>query len=107
MESYVSVIADQVLVMLLLMAAGFLVTRSKSSPTRGSKQITNILILLVSPVVIFVSYQRDFDPEMLKGLAQAFGIALLGFAIAMGEPICCCAPKARRARRRWPWSAFP
>ena len=83
MESYVSVIADQVLVMLLLMAAGFFSYKVKIISNEGSKQITNILILLVSPVVIFVSYQRDFDPEMLKGLAQAFGIALLGFAIAM------------------------
>ncbi len=83
LESYVSVIADQVLVMLLLMAAGFFSYKVKIISNEGSKQITNILILLVSPVVIFVSYQRDFDPEMLKGLAQAFGIALLGFAIAM------------------------
>lgn len=60
MESYVSVIADQVLVMLLLMAAGFFSYKVKIISNEGSKQITNILILLVSPVVIFVSYQRGY-----------------------------------------------
>ena len=47
------------------------------------------MILLVNPVVIFVSYQRDFSPELLAGLGQAFLLSLLGFGIAMAVAYLC------------------
>lgn len=39
--------------------------------------------------MIFVSYQRDFSPELLAGLGQAFLLSLLGFGIAMAVAYLC------------------
>jgi predicted permease len=83
LNSYVSVIVNQVLLMLILVVAGVICFKTRVITKEGSKHLSDLLILLVSPVVIFVSYQRDFDRGMLLGLAAAFGLSLLGFAIAM------------------------
>lgn len=83
LSSYVSVIANQVLLMLVLVIAGMICFKVRVITPEGNKHLSNLLILLVSPVVIFVSYQRDFDPALLLGLAQAFGLSLLGFGVAM------------------------
>ena len=83
MSSYVSVILNQVLLMLILVVAGFISFKTRIITTEGNKHLSNLLVLLVNPVVIFVSYQRDFSPDLLVGLAEAFGLSLLGFGIAM------------------------
>ena len=83
MSQYVSVILYQVLLMLILVVAGVVAYKMHVVTKEGSKHLSNLLVLVVSPVVIFVSYQRDFDVEMLKGLGEAFGLSLLGFGIAM------------------------
>jgi predicted permease len=82
-SSYVSVILNQVLLMLILVVAGFISFKTRIITTEGNKHLSNLLVLLVNPVVIFVSYQRDFSPDLLVGLAEAFGLSLLGFGIAM------------------------
>ncbi len=82
-SQYVSVILNQVLLMLILVVAGVVAYKTHVVTKEGSKHLSNLLVLVVSPVVIFVSYQRDFDVEMLKGLGEAFGLSLLGFGIAM------------------------
>ena len=68
MSQYVSVILNQVLLMLILVVAGVVAYKTHVVTKEGSKHLSNLLVLVVSPVVIFVSYQRDFDVEMLKGL---------------------------------------
>lgn len=82
MSEYVSVIANQVLLMLILVVAGAICYKTHIITKEGSKHISDVLIQLVSPVVIFVSYQRDFNTEMLIGLVQAFGLSVAGFGIA-------------------------
>ena len=83
MSEYMSVILNQVTLMLILVVAGFICYKCKIVTRDGSKTLSNLLMMVISPVVIFVSYQRDFDPAMLVGLAQAFGLSLLGFGIAI------------------------
>ena len=83
MTEYMSVIINQVILMLILVVIGIIGYKCKIVTKDGSKQLSNLLMMIISPVVIFVSYQRDFDSSMLLGLAQAFGLAVLGFAIAI------------------------
>ena len=83
MSEYMSVILNQVVLMLILVVAGIICYKCRVITKDGSKQLSNLLMMVISPVVIFVSYQRDFDPTMLVGLAQAFGLSLLGFGIAI------------------------
>ena len=83
MTEYVSVISNQVLLMFILVIIGVIGYKTKVITKEGSKHLSDLLILIVSPVVIFVSYQLDFDAQMLAGLAAAFGLSLLGFGISM------------------------
>ena len=82
MNEYTLIIFKQILIMLMLMACGMIGYKTKIITKEGSKALSDLLVLLVSPVVIFTSYQRDFDPAMLLGLIEAFFISLLGFAAA-------------------------
>lgn len=69
--------------MLILIIVGMISYKTHVVTKDGSKHLSNLLVTVVSPVVIFVSYQRDFDSTMLVGLLEAFGLSLLGFGIAM------------------------
>lgn len=69
--------------MLILIIVGMISYKTHVVTKDGSKHLSNLLVTVVSPVVIFVSYQRDFDSAMLVGLLEAFGLSLLGFGIAM------------------------
>lgn len=83
MSQYVSIIINQVALMLILIIVGMISYKTHVVTKDGSKHLSNLLVTVVSPVVIFVSYQRDFDSAMLVGLLEAFGLSLLGFGIAM------------------------
>ncbi len=89
MDGYVGVIINQVLLMLILVVAGVVSFKTHIVTAEGGKHLSNLLVLLVNPVVIFVSYQRDFSPELLTGLLQAFLLSLLGFGIAMAVAYLC------------------
>lgn len=69
--------------MLILIIVGMISYKTHVVTKDGTKHLSNLLVTVVSPVVIFVSYQRDFDSTMLVGLLEAFGLSLLGFGIAM------------------------
>ena len=86
MTSYVSVILNQVILMLILVVAGFISFKTHIITGEGNKHLSNLLILLVNPVVIFVSYQQDFSPELLAGLGQYPGLPLFSLACRLVIP---------------------
>lgn len=48
-----------------------------------NEKLSDILLLLVSPLLIFTSYQQAFDPEKLNGLLAAFFMAAVSHAVAI------------------------
>ncbi|MEE1042754.1 MAG: AEC family transporter [Clostridia bacterium] len=63
--------AVNVLVMLMLMAIGFVLTKKEILTTLGIKQITELVLRTAVPCLIINSYQRDFDPVMASKLVYA------------------------------------
>ncbi len=69
-------ICFQVIIIFFYMTVGFFLAKSKKINTEGVRQVTNILLLVVTPCVLIKSYQEKIEAysfDLLKGL----GIAVL------------------------------
>ena len=50
----------------------------------GTKQLSAVELNLVNPILIFMSYQKDYDSKMTHNLLWAFLLSAISFAIAIG-----------------------
>ena len=68
-------IAFQVGVMFILILFGFFCYKLGFITNRANKQLSNIVITLVTPAIMFVSYQKEFDMRLARGLLISFVLA--------------------------------
>ena len=73
----------QILTMFVIMVMGFLCARIKIIDENMNKKLSTFLLLFVNPLVVFMSYQRDFEVELLYGLMIAIGLATILFTISL------------------------
>lgn len=71
------ILAEQVLVMFLLLLAGGILYKCRIVKEEGLKQMTDILLYLVMPFLILDTYQIDYNAELTLNM-------LLGFALSVG-----------------------
>lgn len=65
-------VAVQVCIMFLLIVLGFIIKKCKLITKEGSKQLSDILLIIVTPCVVIKAYQVDFEIELASGLLTAF-----------------------------------
>ena len=73
----VSIAANQIIIMFIILVLGFLCYKAKIIGENANKALSDVLLHLINPILIFVSYQTDFKKEMLLGLSAAFLMAIL------------------------------
>lgn len=73
----------QILQMLVILIIGGYAYKKKIIQDNGLKSLTNILLEIVSPLLIFTSYQRDYNQEQIKGLILVFILSLISILIAI------------------------
>lgn len=76
LDSFLTV-AQQVLVLFLLIGIGFVLGKMHVLNQAAVKSCTDMVLLIISPCIIIQSFMRDFDAKMLGG----FGIAALAALI--------------------------
>lgn len=81
MTEYLFMTLNQISVMALIIASGYVLYKKKIINDDGSQQISNLLIKIVTPCVIISSYQREFDIKSAKMLAVTFIVAVITFII--------------------------
>lgn len=69
--------AVNVLVMIMLMAIGFILAKKDILTSVGIKQITELVLRVSMPCLIITSYQRDYDAQMAKKLVYALLFSLV------------------------------
>ena len=74
---------NQILIMFILMAIGLICAKVKLIDEDMNKKLSSFIMLLVNPMIIFISYQRDFTAELLNGLFLSFGLAIVSYAICI------------------------
>lgn len=79
------ILLKQVSVMLLLICIGAVCFKSKLISLEGNKNLTNLVLYVVNPAVIIVSYQQTFTPHLFKGLAYALLLSAAGLLVFIGS----------------------
>ena len=74
-----NIVTTQVLIMFVLMLIGYLSIKLRALSESTPKELSTILLNVVNPVVIFLSFQRKFEQTYLKGLLLS--LALSAFAV--------------------------
>ncbi len=70
-------VLTQVIVLLILIMLGVVLTRFKMLSDTTVKQMTDIVLLFVTPCVIIKSFMREFDPSLTKKLLISFLISIV------------------------------
>ncbi len=83
------VVANQVIIMFLLIITGYVITKFKMFTKGGSKELSNLLMMVVTPCVLIKSYSKDFEPELAIGLLKClvFSLAIHIVAIILANII--------------------
>ena len=68
---------SQVLILMIMIAAGFVAAKAGIMTSEGSKCCTDIALIIATPCVIIKSLIREYSKEIMKSLAFAIFITLL------------------------------
>ena len=73
----------QVGIMFVILVVGALCYKVKFITKEGTKQLSTIALQVVNPVLIFMSYQKEYNSRLLKGLMWSFLLSGVSFAVAI------------------------
>ena len=76
------IVIEKIIEMFIILMAGVLAYKTGLIDENSTAKLSNLLLMLISPLLIFQSYQMDFDTKLLYGLL----FTLLASAITF---ICC------------------
>lgn len=76
-----TVIAFQAVVMFILLFCGYFLYKKKMLSADATKQLSNITISIINPIVIFNAYQTDFNPILLRGLLWSLGLSFVSHIV--------------------------
>ncbi|HNX60988.1 MAG TPA: AEC family transporter, partial [Spirochaetota bacterium] len=74
---------NQISIMFLIMMIGAFCYRLNLIDRDMNKKLSNLVLLLVNPLIIFASYQREFKSSLLSGLLVSFILALAAHVIGI------------------------
>ena len=83
------IVANQVLIIFGLVMVGFFLARMKKLTEKGAKEMTTVLLSVVTPCVLITSYEKPFNVSEVKnlGIAAAFALFLHIFAIVLSTVV--------------------
>lgn len=76
-------ILNQTLIMLILMLVGAVSAKAGLISSSANKDLSAFVLQVVNPVVIFMSYQTEVKPELVKKLLITFGLSVLAMAVML------------------------
>ena len=68
-------IFEQLVKMFFIMVLAFICYRIGLVDQNGNKNVSNLLLMVVNPILIITVYQTSYDPELVRGLLFAFAAA--------------------------------
>ncbi len=76
-------VAYQVVIMLLLIIVGYFCYKKALLTDEGVKNLSTLLLMVVTPCILIDAYQRDFEMALVKQFLIAAGVSLLIHAMAI------------------------
>ena len=85
MVSQIGLIIEQIVIMMLLMAVGYVVYKLKMIDDYTTKQLSSLVLYVVVPCIMLVSFTQDYSYEKFIGffiaLAASFVIIFIGIFV--------------------------
>ncbi len=94
MDSAITILY-QIAIMFILIAFGFFLYKKGTFTKRGCNQLSNFVLSAVCPVLIFTSFQKDLNPELISGLLTAFALSFAAHVILIALGAIFCSNKLR------------
>lgn len=73
----------KIVVMFIILILGIVCYKKNIVTKEGNSSLSNLLLLVVSPCILYMAFQRDYTPELMKKLAISFIFSILVNAIAV------------------------
>ncbi len=74
---------NQIAIMFLIILVGIICYRVKLVDKEMNKKLSDLVLMLINPILIIVSYQRKFEAALLKGLLISLILAIITHMIAI------------------------
>ena len=75
------IILQQITVMFIIIIIGALLYKLGIITKDGNKQLSNVVLQLICPTLIFMAYQTEYNSQLLSGLIKALILAFVGHVI--------------------------
>ncbi len=73
----------QIAVMFLIIVVGFICHKIKFIEQDFNRKLSDLVLMLINPLVIFISYQRSYEPKLLTGLLISLVMAVVTHLLAV------------------------
>jgi hypothetical protein len=74
---------NQIAIMFIIILVGIVCYRVRLVDREMNKKLSDLVLMLVNPIVIFASYQREFEATLLKGLLISLILAVITHFISI------------------------
>lgn len=81
METASQAVLNQIIIMFIIVIIGVICYKAKLITDDGKKQLSSLVMYIVNPLLIFLSYQTDFRTDLLEGLIWTTIMAALTYAV--------------------------
>lgn len=81
--NYAQTLFNQIFIMFILLFIGFLLYKIKMISDQTNKQLTKVVLYVVSPAVIISTYQMPYDPTQAKNMLLGFLLSAIALGIAI------------------------
>ena len=78
---------EKIIAMFIILIIGVLCYKLKFISIEGNKSLSSVLLFVVNPVIIFMSFQRDYEARLIKNFCICIGFTILAQIIGIGIPI--------------------
>lgn len=79
-----SIVSSQIVKMFLLIIVGFICCRTGIVDKNGNKTLSNLLLMVINPVVIIDAFQIEYSPHLLQGVLLSLLLGFLSHFIGIG-----------------------
>lgn len=80
---FAKILVNQVFIMFLLILVGFVLYKIKMISDETNKQLTGIVLHVVTPALIISTYQLDYDATQAKNMLLGFFLSFLSMFVAI------------------------
>ncbi len=80
---YGFIIGERIVIMFIILLIGAFCYMKGLITKEGTKQLSVVELNLVNPILIFMSYQKDYESEMAHNLLWAFILSAVSYAVAI------------------------